>query len=107
MVHSHARSGAAARAQFARMLAINNEMLRVTNGQPHLYEQGQLEEIKRQIIQEQNERADMVFQARFKNRIHYFVGGGLFLLIALIAIIVQAVADITKDESVDDFSGFM
>lgn len=91
----------------ARMLAINNEILRVTNGQPHLYDQVQIEGIRQQVIQEFKERGDLVFQARFKNRIHYYVGGALFLLIALITIIVQAVADITKDESVDDFSGFM
>ena len=104
--YSRSRGGAAA-AQVAAMLTINNEMLRVTNGQPHLYSETQLAPIRQQIADEYRVRSRVVFEARYKAPAQYNIGGALFLLVAVPSIAVQAYAVIVNDQSVNKFSGFM
>ena len=109
MVYVHARSSGngAAVAQVAAMLAINNEMLRITNGQPHLYSEVQLAPIRQQVADEYRQRARAAFEARFKSRAQYYVAGVLFILLAIPSIGVQAYALIVNDQSVNMYSGFM
>ena len=107
---SHCRSrggGGAVVAQVAAMLAINNEMLRITNGQPHLYSEVQLAPIRQQVADEYRLRARAAFEARFKSRAQYYVAGVLFILLAIPSIAAQAYATITNDKSVNKFSGFL
>ena len=98
---------AAARSQFARMMLLNNEILRITNGQPHLYSQEQLAKIKEQIALEFRERAELELKAKYKSKKRYYAGSGLFLLIAFVSILVQSIADIMNDPNCDKVSGFM
>ena len=98
---------AAANAQYNLMTPMNHEILRITNGQPHLYSLDQIAKIREQIALEFRERAELELKEIYKSKKRYYAGSGLFLLIAFVSILVQSIADIMNDPNCDKVSGFM